>query len=44
MDWNRHSKTPRGTKPTSPSMNMLFADGHAATVSVREAYKAVTKQ
>jgi prepilin-type N-terminal cleavage/methylation domain-containing protein/prepilin-type processing-associated H-X9-DG protein len=44
LDWNRHSKTPRGTKPNTPSMNMLFADGHASTVSVREAYRAIMKQ
>ncbi len=41
LDFNRHSKTPRGTKQTTPSMNMLFCDGHAGTVSAREGFRAI---
>jgi prepilin-type processing-associated H-X9-DG protein len=41
IDFNRHGRKPRGNKPTDRSMNMLFCDGHAATVSAREAYKAI---
>ncbi|MGB7157643.1 MAG: type II secretion system protein [Tepidisphaeraceae bacterium] len=44
FDFNRHSKVASGTKPNVAGMNMLFADGHASSVSVREAYRAVVKQ
>ena len=44
LDFNRHSKVGRGTQPLVPGMNMLFADGHATTVSVREAYRAIMKK
>jgi prepilin-type processing-associated H-X9-DG protein len=44
LDFNRHSKVARGTQPEVPGMNMLFADGHATTVSVREAYRAIMKK
>ena len=40
-DFNRHGKRDVGNKPTDPSMNMLFCDGHATTVSAREAHRAV---
>jgi prepilin-type processing-associated H-X9-DG protein len=42
LDWNRHTKLKPGkVKPTDQTMNMLFCDGHAATVSPREAYRAI---
>ncbi len=42
IDWNRHTKNrPGNVKASDSSMNMLFCDGHAATVSAREAYKAI---
>ena len=42
MDWNRHAKPKPGkVRNSDPSLNMLFVDGHAATVSAREAYKAI---
>jgi len=42
LDWNRHAKAkPGGVKNGDPALNMLFCDGHAATVSTREAYKAI---
>jgi prepilin-type N-terminal cleavage/methylation domain-containing protein/prepilin-type processing-associated H-X9-DG protein len=42
MDWNRHAKAKPGKVRNSDlSMNMLFCDGHASTVSAREAYKAI---
>jgi prepilin-type N-terminal cleavage/methylation domain-containing protein/prepilin-type processing-associated H-X9-DG protein len=42
FDWNRHAKAAVGSvKPNDISMNVLFVDGHAATISVREAYRAV---
>ena len=42
MDWNRHAKATVGNvKPNDLSMNVLFCDGHAATVSAREAYRAI---
>jgi prepilin-type processing-associated H-X9-DG protein len=41
MDFNRHSKTSTGTKETVKSLNMLFCDGHADTVSAKEAHYAV---
>jgi prepilin-type N-terminal cleavage/methylation domain-containing protein/prepilin-type processing-associated H-X9-DG protein len=40
-DFNRHSKTPVGTKQDQPSMNVLYCDGHAGTASAREAFRAV---
>jgi len=42
IDWNRHARAnPGKVKPTDLSMNMLFCDGHATTVSARQAYKAI---
>ena len=41
LDFNRHGKKPQGNGYTDKSMNMLFCDGHAATVSVKEAHQAV---
>ena len=42
MDWTRHPKgKPGSVKSTDPALNMLFCDGHAATVSAREAYRAL---
>ena len=40
FDFNRHGRTPTGNKPTDRSMNLLYADGRAEFVSVREAYRA----
>jgi prepilin-type N-terminal cleavage/methylation domain-containing protein/prepilin-type processing-associated H-X9-DG protein len=42
IDWNRHAKNVAGkVKATDPALNMLFCDGHASTVSAREAYRAI---
>jgi prepilin-type N-terminal cleavage/methylation domain-containing protein/prepilin-type processing-associated H-X9-DG protein len=41
LDFNRHSKTGRGTAQTVQSMNVLFCDGHASTTSAREAFRAI---
>jgi prepilin-type N-terminal cleavage/methylation domain-containing protein/prepilin-type processing-associated H-X9-DG protein len=41
LDFNRHSKVATGTSQTSPSMNVLFCDGHAATASTREVFRAI---
>ena len=42
IDWNRHAvKKPGLVKWNDPALNMLFCDGHATTVSPREAYKAL---
>jgi prepilin-type N-terminal cleavage/methylation domain-containing protein/prepilin-type processing-associated H-X9-DG protein len=42
IDWNRHTKAkPGAVRASDVSLNMLFCDGHAATVSAREAYKAI---
>jgi prepilin-type N-terminal cleavage/methylation domain-containing protein/prepilin-type processing-associated H-X9-DG protein len=42
MDWNRHTKAKVGAvKNGDPAFNMLFVDGHAATVSTYEAFKAI---
>ena len=40
MDWNRHAKKV-GPKSSEKSINVLFCDGHAATLSARETYKAI---
>ncbi|MGB7157647.1 MAG: hypothetical protein WBD40_06250 [Tepidisphaeraceae bacterium] len=42
LDFNRHGKNAIGNKYTEPSMNMLFVDGHAATVSCKQAHYAVS--
>ncbi|MGB7157641.1 MAG: prepilin-type N-terminal cleavage/methylation domain-containing protein [Tepidisphaeraceae bacterium] len=44
LDFNRHGKLLIGNKPTDPSMNILYCDGHATTASVREVYRAITKR
>jgi prepilin-type N-terminal cleavage/methylation domain-containing protein/prepilin-type processing-associated H-X9-DG protein len=44
FDFNRHGRLRTGNKQDDPSMNMLFADGHADTVSFRQAYRAVAKR
>ena len=42
LDWNRHAKRPPGqNKASDSSMNVLYCDGHADTVSPREAYRAL---
>ena len=41
LDFNRHGRNKTGNKATDPSLNMLFCDGHAATVSAREAWRAI---
>lgn len=41
IDFNRHGKRPIGNAYTDLSLNMLYADGHAATVSCKEAYRAI---
>jgi prepilin-type N-terminal cleavage/methylation domain-containing protein/prepilin-type processing-associated H-X9-DG protein len=42
LDWNRHTKSKPGKVRNSDiALNVLFCDGHAATVSTREAYKAI---
>ena len=42
MDWNRHAKSKPGqVRNGEAAFNMLFCDGHAATVSTREGYKAI---
>jgi len=41
MDFNCHGKRDLGNMPTDPSLNMLYCDGHASFVSVREAYRAI---
>jgi prepilin-type N-terminal cleavage/methylation domain-containing protein/prepilin-type processing-associated H-X9-DG protein len=41
IDFNRHGKLPIGNGYTQPSLNMLFCDGHAATVSCKQAHQAI---
>lgn len=41
LDFNRHGRKKIGNAYTDPSMNVLFYDGHAATVSCKDAYYAV---
>ena len=41
LDFDRHGKRPMGNRPNDPSMNMLFCDGHADTVSAREGWRAI---
>jgi prepilin-type N-terminal cleavage/methylation domain-containing protein/prepilin-type processing-associated H-X9-DG protein len=40
-DFARHAKRAIGTGPNEVGLNMLFCDGHAASVSAREAYRAI---
>jgi len=41
IDFNRHGKLPTGNGYLSPSLNMLYSDGHSSFVSAREAYRAI---
>jgi prepilin-type N-terminal cleavage/methylation domain-containing protein/prepilin-type processing-associated H-X9-DG protein len=41
IDFNRHGRYKTGNKYNDQSLNMLFCDGHATTVSAREAWKAI---
>ena len=42
MDWNRHSKSKMGnTRNSDVGINTLFVDGHAATLSTYELYRAM---
>jgi prepilin-type N-terminal cleavage/methylation domain-containing protein/prepilin-type processing-associated H-X9-DG protein len=41
IDFNRHGKLPIGNGFKQPTLNMLFCDGHAATVSCEEAHRAI---
>lgn len=41
LDFNRHGKYPAGNKPTDPSLNVLYCDGHAAPASARDAWRAM---
>ena len=41
IDFNRHSRYKVGTGPKVKSMNMVFCDGHAETVSARQAAYAI---
>jgi prepilin-type N-terminal cleavage/methylation domain-containing protein/prepilin-type processing-associated H-X9-DG protein len=41
LDFNRHGRNKTGNKHTDQSLNMLFCDGHVASVSAREAWKAI---
>lgn len=41
LDFNRHGKHPAGNRPNDRSMNVLYCDGHAATTSAREAWRAI---
>jgi len=41
LDFNRHGKKTIGNGYGDKSMNVLFVDGHAATVSVKEAHQSV---
>jgi len=40
-DFNRHSSRGKGTSESTPSINMLFCDGHVGVVSAREAFRAI---
>ena len=41
VDFNRHGKKQFGCGYNEKSLNMLFCDGHAATVSAKEAHFAI---
>jgi prepilin-type N-terminal cleavage/methylation domain-containing protein/prepilin-type processing-associated H-X9-DG protein len=41
IDFDRHGKRPSGNGPNERSLNILFADGHAAPASAREAWYAM---
>jgi prepilin-type N-terminal cleavage/methylation domain-containing protein/prepilin-type processing-associated H-X9-DG protein len=41
IDFNRHGKTRIGNSYTAPTVNVLFCDGSARTISCKEAQKAI---
>jgi len=42
IDWNRHTKAKVGkVRNSDPALNVLYCDGHAATVSARECYAGI---
>ena len=41
IDFDRHGQRPTGNGPLDPSLNILYADGHAAAASAREAWRAM---
>ncbi|MDQ3440839.1 MAG: hypothetical protein M3478_10870, partial [Planctomycetota bacterium] len=41
IDFDRHGKRPSGNGPNERSLNILYADGHAASASAREAWRAM---
>lgn len=41
IDFNRHGRTRTNTKPDVKSLNMLFCDGSAKTVSTYEGFQAI---
>ncbi len=41
IDFNRHGRYKSGNKPNDTSLNLLFCDGHVATVSARQAWRAI---
>ena len=41
VDYNRHGKRAKGNKMNDISTNILYCDGHASTVSAKEAYRAL---
>jgi prepilin-type N-terminal cleavage/methylation domain-containing protein/prepilin-type processing-associated H-X9-DG protein len=41
IDFNRHGKSRLGNKYNDTSLNMLYCDGHAESVSARQAWKAI---
>ena len=41
IDFNRHGKRGTGNKPSDVSLNVLYCDGHANTVSCRDAFRAI---
>ena len=41
LDYNRHAKRNLGNKPSDPSMNVLYCDGHAVYTNCREAYRSI---
>jgi len=41
IDFNRHAKYMMGTKETVKSLNEVFCDGHAETVSAKESHQSI---
>ena len=44
LDFNRHGRNKTANKSTDQSLNVLFCDGHVASVSAREGWKAIYMQ